>query len=223
MPEIVVRLHAAARHDGIGDADGRGAQKRLPNVSFIVVPQMAPVNDTENLVPILVPKLRGKLRRRLLQLLVKTVCRGNAVAAFQRIHHRLPVILPVLPEIRPFGVFTAARVGYVKHIAEGGSVAAVVDQRDACAAATDIAAHPAIPHIVVRAGRRLRALGIDHHLFQKRVLVKPRRRGEKGRPFLMTAGELFGGVRSELGYGFVLFIRHRQCPPCQSPASGQAR
>ena len=45
---------------------------------------------------------------------------------------------------------------------------------DALRAAPDIAAHGIVPHLVARAGRSPRPLGVDHELVGERVLVQPR-------------------------------------------------
>ena len=92
----------------------------------------------------------------------------------------------------------AAGIGYVEHIFEPGVVAAGVDERDALAPAPDIAPHGLVPEIVVRAGRGLRALGVDHKLLMVGVLVEPRGGGEKTRPRLQAAGELLGRLVGHL-------------------------
>ena len=45
-----------------------------------------------------------------------------------------------------------------------------------------IAVHPVVPDVKVGAGGGIRALGVDHELVGKVVLVQPGRGGQVGRP-----------------------------------------
>ena len=106
------------------------------------------------------------------------------------------------PQCKAAGGVTRRGVRHVKNISESWLIAAGVDERDAGAAALHIAPRALFPEVILRARRRVWALGVDHKLLVVGVLVKPRRRSEKGRPALIAASDLpcgaLGKFRIEL-------------------------
>ena len=190
--EVFLRLQPAAGQQGVGGADHGGVSEGRAHVEVIIIIQERPVNDTEDVILIVVPVFIHKLGGDAFKLFRKPMFSGNIEAALQGGGHGVIVFVLIGPKIRAAGLLPAAGIGYVEHILDFRIVAAGVDERDALAPAPDIAPHGLVPEIVVRAGRGLRALGVDHELLMVGVLVKPRRRGEKAGPRLQAAGELLG-------------------------------
>ncbi|MFT8888068.1 MAG: hypothetical protein ABF904_04550 [Ethanoligenens sp.] len=190
MLKIFVWVDAAARHEGVGDADGGRVSKLNADIEFIVILQKAIVNDMEDVVPIVQPILVGHLRGDMLQLVGKSVFAGHLIFPFQQSRNRVLMLRAQLPKERAAGIFPAARVGYVEHIFQPGPVARGVDKRDALAAAPDVPVHLFVPEIVPGASRRIRPLRVNHELLMIRVLVEPRGGGQKIRPALAAAGDL---------------------------------
>ena len=74
----------------------------------------------------------------------------------------------------------------------------MVDKGNALCAPANIAAHSFVPKFVVRAGRGVGPLGIDHELFVVWVFVQPCGGGQKICPALIAAGYLRGHVVRQL-------------------------
>jgi hypothetical protein len=70
----------------------------------------------------------------------------------------------VLPKKRTAGILPATRVGNIKDVPKSRLVAGGVNERDALGAAPDITAHFFIPNLIISAGRRVGALGVNHEL-----------------------------------------------------------
>ena len=198
MGEGFLRLQPAAGQQSVCGADQGGVAEGRAHVEIIIIIQEGSVNDTEDVVLIVVPILIHKLGGDAFKLLRKTVFGAHIEATLQGGGHGVIVFVLILPKIRAAGLLPASGIGYVEHIFEPGVVAAGVDERDALAPTPDIAPHGFVPEIVVRASRGLRALGVDHELLMVGVLVKPRRRSEKARPRLQASGELPGRLIGHL-------------------------
>ena len=220
MFKVVFRLQAAAGHEGVCDADGGGVSELRSDVELIILLQKAAVNDAEDVLLVIVPIFRRKLGGDLLKLF-REVAAGHVKPLLQRRRYRVLIFLPVLPQLGP-GFLSAAGVSHIEHIAQKGPAAAVVDDGDARGSPTHIPAHPLIPEIIFRAGGGVGPLGVNQELLGVRIFIETARRGEKGRPFLIAAGDLVGGVVGQLRVGLDL-TRHRQGPPSQSPGTGQGR
>ncbi|MDD3228239.1 MAG: hypothetical protein PHE09_03380 [Oscillospiraceae bacterium] len=190
MLKIVLRLHATAGHEGIGDADGGGVSELHSDIKLIITVQKGIVNDVENIVLVVVPVFIRKLRRDTLHLFGKAVLAGHTVIALQHCAYRVIVFRLQLPQIEVSGLLPASGVRNIKHIAQAGVVSVGVYKGNAGAAAPDIAPHALVPKVVFRTGGGLRALGVNHELLVVRVLVEPRGGGQKGCPFLIAAREL---------------------------------
>ena len=220
MLKIVFRLQATAGHEGVCDADGGGVSELRPDVELIILLQKTAVNDVEDVLPVLVPVFRRKLGGDLLKLFGQ-VAAGNVKPLCQRRRYRVPMFLPIPPQLGP-GVLFAASVGHIEHIPQERPVPAVVDDGDACGPPAHIPAHPLVPEVVLCAGGGVGPLGIDQELFGEGVFIEPPRRGEEGRPLLIAASDLVGGVIGQLRVGLDL-TRHRQGSPSQSPGTGRGR
>ena len=220
MLKVVFRLHAAAGHKSVGDADGGGVSELRPDVELIILLQKTAVNDVEDVLPVFVPVFRRKLSGDLFKL-IRKVAAGNVKPLLQCRRYRVPIFLLVLPQLGS-GVLFAAGIGHIEHIAQKRPVSAVVDNGDARSAPPYIPAHPLVPEIIFRAGGGIGPLGVDQELFRVRIFIETARCGEKGRPFLIATGDLVGGVVGQLRVSLDL-TRHRQGPPSQSPGTGQGQ
>ena len=189
MLEIFLRFQAAAGHERISDAHGGGIAKRRADIEIIIFLQKAPVNDTEDSPLVLLPIFPGKQSRDCFKLFLQTMLSGNAVAVFQRCRDCFPVRILHTAEMGRRLIFAAPRVGNIKHIAQNRSAAPCVNEGNSRGIAPDIPPHPLVPEIILRAGRGVRALGVDHQLLREGVFVYPRRRSEKRRPLPEAARE----------------------------------
>ena len=106
-----------------------------------------------------------------------------------------------------------ARTGIrdIEHITERGGFTAGIEKRYAFGAATDIAVHGGVPHIILGACRCLRALGVDQELIGVRIFIQPRSRLQIVRPFFMIGGNLPRSILCKLYIG-LQFIRHVHPP-----------
>ena len=210
--KVILRLHPAAGHEGVGDADHRGVFERHLDVVIIILLQIGIRNDAENVTGMVAPVFRRKPGCDGLELLRQAVPAGNAVIAFQHGAHAVRVRLLQLPQVDAAGVFLAAGVGNVKDVFEPRLVAGSVNEGDARAAAPDIAPHLLVPEVILRAGGGLRALHIDHELLIVGVLIQPCGGGQKRCPRQMAAGDLPRGALRLLRVG-LQFVWHKQNPP----------
>ena len=175
MLKVVFRLHAAAGHKSVGDADGGSVSELRPDVELIILLQKTAVNDVEDVLPVFVPVFRRKLSGDLFKL-IRKVAAGNVKPLLQCRRYRVPIFLLVLPQLGP-GVLFAAGIGHIEHIAQKRPVSAVVDNGDARSAPPYIPAHPLVPEIIFRAGGGIGPLGVDQELFRVRIFLKILSRG----------------------------------------------
>ena len=210
--KVILRLHPAAGHEGVGDADRRGVFERHLDVVIIILLQIGIRNDAEDVAGMVAPVFRSKLRSDALELLRKAVFAGNAVITLQHGAHAVGMRVFQLPQVDAAGVFLSAGVGNVKDVFEPRLVAGSVDEGDARAAAPDIAPHLLVPEVVLRAGGGLRALHIDHELLVVGVFIQPCGGGQERRPRQMAAGDLPRGALRLLRVG-LQFVGHKQNPP----------
>ena len=107
-------------------------------------------------------------------------------------------------------MFAGAGVGNIEHIAQARLVAGIVHQSDPLGTTAHIPAHFVIPQVVLSAGGGIRALGINHHLFMERVLIKAGGSGKKCCPFLPAAHKpgryLFGHLPVKFSFGWHGFL-----------------
>lgn len=131
MLKSFVGVDAAAFHQHVGDAYRGGLPKRHAYVKFIVILQKAVVNVVEDVAAVVHPVFVGHLRGDLPELFGKAVRAGNLVFPFQHGRDRSFMLLPQFPKERAAGIFPAARVGNIEHIAQSRFVAGGVNERDA--------------------------------------------------------------------------------------------
>lgn len=217
MPEVFLRLQAAAGHEGIGNADGGSAAECGSGVKRIIPLQKGTVNDAEDIVLVIVPIPRRQPDGDVLQLIGEALPGWDLKHALQRRRHRVQMLRPVLPEVGVQPIVHAASIGNIEHIAQDRSAPAVVNEGDALRAAPDVAAHPLVPEIIFRAGSGVGPLGVDHQLLREGVFIEPPHRCQKRRPRLIAAHNLPRGIVRQLERRLEL-IRHRQNPPGQNQA-----
>ena len=220
MLKVVFRLQATAGHEGIGDADGGGVSELRPDVELIILLQKTAVNDTKDVLLVVVPVFACKLGGDLFKLFSQ-VAAGHVKPLLQRRRYRVLVFLPILPQPGP-GILSAASVGHIEHISQKRPVSAVVYDGDARGPTAHIPAHPLIPEIIFRAGGSVGPLGVNQELFGIRIFIETPCRGEKGCPFLIAASDLMCSMIGQLCIGLDL-TRHRQGPPSQSPGTSPER
>ena len=220
MLKVVFRLHTTAGQENVGGADCRRAPKGCFDVKVIIFFQKGAFNEAEDVVLIVIPVFVHQMGGHTLQLIGKARFPGNPKSPFQSRRHRILMLLPVLPKVRATGVFSAAGIRHIEYVFQPGTVPGGVNQGNAPGTAPHIAAHPTVPQVIFRAGRRLRALGEDHQLLMVGVLIQSRSGGQKGRPLLVAAGDLLRCVVCHLRVE-LQFSRHL-CPPRQSPGTNPA-
>ena len=169
MDKAFVGIAPAAGQQSVFGADGGGLPEGNSDVEFIVPFQIAPVNDAENFLAVIQPLIHHQLLNSDMNLFFQTP--GDVVSVLQRTAGGFFVLFRKLPLRERAGCRPRARVRNVEHIAEFGFVPGNIQQGDSFGAPANIAAHPVVPDPVVRAGGRLRTLGIDHELLLIRVLV----------------------------------------------------
>ena len=97
--KVVLRLHAAAGHEGVGDADRRGVFERHLDVVIIILLQIGIRNDAEDVAGMVAPVFRSKLGSDALELLRKAVFAGNAVITLQHGAHAVRMRVFQLPQV----------------------------------------------------------------------------------------------------------------------------
>lgn len=187
VPEVVARLQTAAGHEGVGDADGRGVSESGSDVELIIRFEVGIRNDVEYVPLMLRPVFSGEPRRDLLQLVRQAARGGNIISAFQSGPDRLPMLVPVLPQIDRAGIGSRAGIRHVKDVFQARRHAAGVDEGDALGIPPHIAAHRVVPELILRAGRRVGSLGEDQELLIVGVFVEPRGGVQKRKPALEAA------------------------------------
>ena len=193
-----ISRQTAPGQQGVGGADGGCVEKCHAFVIVMIPLQIRSVNDAENVL------LVGKKifcdfdGGNLLQLLCDTAIIGNGKLFLQSGGNCLRMLRVVFPEIGAAGAFGCAGICHIEHIFQLRSVPGVVDEGDTFRTPTNITPHSFVPQFVVRAGRGVGPLGVDHELFVVWVFVQPCGGGKKIRPALIAAGYLRGHVVCKL-------------------------
>ena len=97
MFKVMIRLHPAAGHEGVGDADRCGVFERHLDVVIIILFQKGIRNDVKNITPVVAPVFCRKLGGNGLKLLCQTVFPGNTVIALQHGAHAVGMLILQLP------------------------------------------------------------------------------------------------------------------------------
>lgn len=105
------------------------------------------------------------------------------------------------PEPQRARISPRARVRDIENIPQPRRAARRVQERDALGPAPHIPPHPLRPHVVIRAGRSLRPLGVNEYLVGEAVFVVARHGAEKRRPRLIAAGHAAERLVDEIDGG----------------------
>ena len=207
----------AAIKQHILNARRRRISKSQFEVEFIISHQKRSVNDVAQLVLMLLPVVHDVLHRDFFELTRKPAIGGNLILLFQHGGDGRSVFFANRPCKRRSGVLPSAGIRYVKNVAVAGHVAGHIQQRNAFCAASDIAPHGIRPQLKRRAGGRVWALGVDHHLVVKTIFVQGGSRLQKRAPRFPVGGDLARGLCGKL-YIIVNF-GHFIAPVCLSVSS----
>ena len=146
----------------------------------------------------LLPVIHRFLHGDFFELSRKSAIGGNLILLFQHSGDGHAVFFANRPCKRRSGVLPSAGIRYVKNVAVAGHVAGHIQQRNAFCASPDIPTHGIRPQLKRRAGGRVRALGVDHELIVKTILVHGGSRLQKRAPVLRIGGDLARGLRGKL-------------------------
>ena len=169
----------------------------------------------------LLPIIHRFLHDDFFELSRKSAIGGNLIFFFQHRTDNRAVFLIYRPYKRRTGIFSHPRIGSIKDVMITRHVAGHIQQRDAFCAAPDIAPHGVRPQFIGRAGGRIRALGIDHHLVVKTIFVQGGSRLQKRAPRLPVGGDLVRGLRGKLY--IIIDSGHFIVPRFLSQHNAQAR
>ena len=169
----------------------------------------------------LLPIIHRFLHGDFFELSRKSAIGGKLIFFFQHRTDNRAVFLIYRPYKRRTGIFSHPRIGSIKDVMIARHVAGHIQQRDAFCASPDIPTHGVCPQLKRRAGGRVRALGVDHHLVVKTIFVQGGSRLQKRAPRLPVGGDLVRGLRGKL-YIIVNF-GHFIAPPSLSQHNAQAR
>nr|WP_223474154.1 hypothetical protein [Faecalibacterium prausnitzii] len=127
---------------------------------------------------------------------------ADAVCSSQCIRNRSFQIIVVLPQVRVTGIAAHPGVRHIENVVQSGKFAGFVQQSDALGTPAHITVHPVVPDVKVGAGSGIRALGVDHQLVRKGILVQPGCSGQVIRPAFPVPGQT---IRRALGKGEIFF------------------
>ena len=212
---------SAAAEEHILNARRRRISESQFEVEFIILRKQRTVNDVAQLVLMLLPIIHRFLHGDFFELSRKSAIGRNLIFFFQHRTDNRAVFLIYRPYKRRTGIFSHPRIGSIKDVMIARHVAGHIQQRDAFCASPDIPTHGVCPQLKRRAGGRVRALGVDHHLVVKTIFVQGGSRLQKRAPRLPVGGDLVRGLRGKL-YIIVNF-GHFIAPPSLSQHNAQAR
>ncbi|UQK42405.1 hypothetical protein [Faecalibacterium sp. I3-3-89] len=168
---------------------------------MIIIHQERAVNDGADVSTVVVPVICHQFPGNIGKLLADTLP-ADAVGLVQHFRSRLFQVVVKLPHLRVTGIAAHPGVAYVKDVMQPGESAGFVQQSDALSTPAHITVHPVVPDVKVGAGGGIRALGVDHQLVRKGVLVQSGCGGQVVRPAFPIPGQ---AVRRALGKGEIFF------------------
>ena len=129
---------------------------------------------------------------------------ADAVGLAQHFRNRLFQVVIVLPHLRVTGIAAHPGVRHIENVVQARESAGFVQQCNALGTPAHIAVHPVAPNVKFGAGGGIRALGVDHQLVCKGVLVQPRCGGQVVRPAFPVSGQAVGRAlgKGEIFFGF---------------------
>ena len=169
----------------------------------------------------LLPVIHRFLHGDFFELSRKSAIGRNLIFFFQHGGDGRSVFFANRPCKRRSGVLPSAGIRHVENIVIARHVAGHIQQRDAFCAASDIPPHGVRPQLKRRAGGRVRALGVDHHLVVKTIFVQGGSRLQKRAPRFPIGGDLAHGLRGKLY--IIIDSGHFIVPRFLSQQNAQAR
>ena len=173
----------------------------LATAKLIIIHQERAVNDGADVSTVVVPVICHQFPGNIGKLLADTLP-ADAVGLAQHLRNRLHQIRAELPHLRVTGIAAHPGVRHIENVVQAGKSAGFVQQCNALGTPAHITVHPVVPDVKVGAGGGIRALGVDHQLVRKGVLVQPGCGGQVVRPAFPVPGQ---AVRRALGKGEVFF------------------
>ena len=198
-----IRFKSAPFQKCVGDADRGGGLELHFQPGTIIVHQERTVNDGANVLAVVVPIICDQLPGNIGKLLTEPFM-ADAVGGSQCIRNRLFQIIVILPQVRVARIAAHPGVRHIENVVQARESAGFVQQGDALRATPDIAVHPVAPNVKFGAGGGIRALGVDHQLVGKAVLVQPGCCGQIVRPAFPVPRQAVCRVlgKSKIFFGF---------------------
>uniref|UniRef100_UPI00356800BF hypothetical protein n=1 Tax=Faecalibacterium prausnitzii TaxID=853 RepID=UPI00356800BF len=195
------RLKAAAFQQRVGNTHCCCAFELHLHPGFIIIHQERTVNDGANVAAVVVPVICHQFSGNIRKLLADTLS-ADAVGGGEHFRNRMFQVVIVLPHLRVTGIAAHPGVRHIENIVQSGKSAGFVQQGDALGTPAHIAVHPVVPDVKVGTGGGIRALGVDHQLVRKGILVQPGCSGQVVRPAFPVAGQT---IRRALGKDEIFF------------------
>ncbi|MGY1574765.1 hypothetical protein ACW4V3_11660 [Faecalibacterium duncaniae] len=164
-------LESTAFQQRVGDADSGSRLELHLHPGFIIIHQQRTVNDGTDVLAVVVPVIRHQFSGNIRKLLADTLS-ADAVGLAQHLRNRLFQVIVVLPHLRVTGIAAHPGVRHIENVVQSGESAGFVQQGDTLGTPAHITVHSVVPDVKVGAGGGIRALGIDHKLIRKWVLVQ---------------------------------------------------